>query len=140
MDEDTELKPEKILKNLKFLTNDQIKNLVPFLNDRYFLYEMINLLQKKGYEFTYNFLQTKKSEESSDRKILFENPLIQSAKDKFYLDMEIYRTKPEVSAGERCLKCGSEETIAIEKQMRSGDEAVSIAIQCLQCKFKWRSQ
>jgi DNA-directed RNA polymerase subunit M/transcription elongation factor TFIIS len=54
--------------------------------------------------------------------------------------MEVFKSKLEVSAGEKCKKCGSENTISISAQTRSADEAQTIKIQCLDCKFRWTSQ
>jgi DNA-directed RNA polymerase subunit M/transcription elongation factor TFIIS len=131
------------LANLTFRDGENILT----LDDTNFLYEIIWLLSKVGYEKTYNFLSVdwekvfgSNEDVNVRRKILFENPLMEKARDKFLLDMEIYRTKIEVEAGEKCPKCGSNETISAERQIRSCDEAATIFVYCISCSFKWRAQ
>jgi len=143
-----------VLKKLDILTNEQIKNLTGLkfsngenilnLEDRNFLYEIVWLIKEKGYDIAYNFLSADWEKvlgsHNIRKKMLFENPLMEPAKDKFYLDMNIYKTRVEVEAGEKCRKCGSTETISLTKQTRSADEAATIKITCINCKFRWTAQ
>lgn len=128
------------LSNLKFENGENILT----LQDKNFLYEIIWMLTKVGYEKTYNFLSTNWEKifgpQNIRKKILFENPLLAPAREQFDLYMEIFKSKIEVSAGEKCKKCKSENTISISAQTRSADEAQTIKIQCLECKFKWSAQ
>jgi DNA-directed RNA polymerase subunit M/transcription elongation factor TFIIS len=116
------------------------------LEDRYFVYEVVNMLNELNYEQVYNFLSTDwetvfGSMHNIRRKIIFDNPLMAPARDKFQLDMEIFRTRVDVTKGAvDCRKCGSEETISMEKQTRSADEPTSVYVFCTQCKHKWRAQ
>ena len=140
-----------VLKKLDILTDEQIKNLTELkfsngeniltLEDRNFLYEIVWLIKEKGYDVAYNFLSADWEKVLGSmnirKKILFENPLMESAKDKFYSDMNIYKTRVSVEAGEKCRKCGSTETISIAAQLRSADEGMSYKHQCVQCKFRW---
>lgn len=158
-----------ILSSLNFLTKDQIQNLVNLkfnngeeklsLEDVNFIYEIVWIIKKLGYDVGYNFLSRdwekelnieSESEIISEtgsetiselrKKILFENPLLENAKEKFNVDMNIYKTKVEVQAGEKCKKCGSEETISATKQTRSADEMAQIKITCINCKHRWNAQ
>jgi len=138
----------------KFVSSEEAKNLsdLKFNSGEsklikehpYFNYEIIWLLKEVGYEKTYNFLSVDwekiLGEEDIRKKMLFENPLMRPSKDKFLLDMNIYKEKISVEAGEKCRKCGGAETISISKQTASADEQVSIKLRCLSCKFSWRAQ
>jgi DNA-directed RNA polymerase subunit M/transcription elongation factor TFIIS len=114
------------------------------MEDKNFIYETVWLLNKAGYTKTYNFLnagwENILGSNNIRKKILFENPLLERQREKFLLDLDIYTTKVEVSAGEKCRKCGSTETIALERVARSGDEIIAISITCLMCKHHWKAQ
>jgi len=129
------------LTSLRFKTGEAVLS----ANHRYFLYEVINMLQTLDYEIVYNFLSADWSKvfPGSDirRKVLFENPLLEKSKEKQLLDMEIFRTALEIEIGAvDCPKCKSSETMSLEKQTKSGDEGFSIRCTCLQCGHKWRAQ
>ncbi len=130
------------LTSLKFERGDPILT----LEDRPFVYEIVNMLNELDYEVVYNFLNAGwekvfGSGAGLRKKIIFENPLLVKAKNKLAMDMEIYRSKVDISKGAiDCKKCGSEETLSIERQIRSADEPASIFSSCIQCGYKWRSQ
>ena len=131
----------KNLASLRFKNGEIILS----LEERWFVYEIIWLLSEKGYEQTYNFLSNdwEKALGSMNirKKMLFENPLMDPQKEKFAVDMEIYRNKTEVVVGgESCRRCKSGSTISVEKQMKSCDELVSIKVTCLACGYKWSAQ
>ena len=129
----------------------------PLLNEDWFTYEVMWLIVKLGYQTTYNFLaidwnkrfielnskmgKAELNTEDIRKTILFDNPLMESSREKFLVDMEIFRNKPEVVVGgETCRKCNSDSTIAVESQTRSADEAQTIKIRCLQCGWRWQAQ
>jgi DNA-directed RNA polymerase subunit M/transcription elongation factor TFIIS len=129
------------LANLRFQDGEQILS----LQYRWFVYEIIWILSKKGFDITYNFLNMNWEKILGNanirKKILFENPLMEKSREKFLVDMEIYRNKNEVvEGGEACKKCLSTSTISVEKQMRSADEPVTIRVTCLECGYKWTAQ
>lgn len=130
------------LSSLKFERGDNILT----LEDRGFVYEIVNMLSVLDYEIVYNFLNAgweKVFGSSSNlrNKILFENPLLSKSKDKMAMDMEIYRNKITVSIGSiNCKRCGSQETMSMEQQKRSADEMISVRVTCLQCQYKWYAQ
>lgn len=130
------------LTSLKFERGDTILT----LEDRPFVYEVVNMLSALDYDVVYNFLNAgweKAFGQSANlrNKIIFENPLLSKAKDKMAIDMEIYRNKVEVGIGAvNCKKCGSLETMSVEKQTRSADEPMTIRVTCIQCGYKWTAQ
>tara|TARA_R110001599_G_scaffold185480_1_gene379749 strand:- start:76 stop:528 length:453 start_codon:yes stop_codon:yes gene_type:complete len=132
---------EKEAQNLFNLT---FENGEVMLDDTEFLYEISWLLNETDYDIVYNFLnagwEKVLGSENIRQKILFQNPLMEPARNKFTSDMNIYKTRVEVEAGEKCRKCGSMETISLSKQSRSCDEMTSIKIICINCKFRWSAQ
>ena len=134
------------------LTNIKLSNgenlILP--EDRYFLLEVSNMVNKLGYEKTYEYLSNGGNQKWDEKlggfkdlrkKILFLSPLMQPARDKAQIDMEIYRNKPDVViGGENCKKCGSNQVISTESQNRRCDEISTIMCACLQCSYKWRAQ
>ena len=144
-----------VLKNVsKEITAKEAQNLADLkfhngesklsMKHSYFTYEILWLLKEVGYEKTYNFLSADwekvLGEENIRKKMLFENPLMTPAKDKFILDMHIYKEQISVEAGEKCKRCGSVETISIAIQSRAADEAVNIKLYCVSCKLRWNAQ
>lgn len=126
---------------LKFERGDNILT----LEDRPFVYEVVNMLYNLDYEIVYNFLNAgwdKVFGSSSNlrNKIIFENPLLEKSKDRMAMDMEIYRNKIEITGGVNCKKCNSKETLSIESQTRSADEALTVRVKCLACNYKWTAQ
>lgn len=130
-------------KNLEELTFSDGENILS-MGDEWFVYEVVWLLNKVGYDKTYNFLSADwekvLGKTNIRKKMLFENPLMEKAREKFVADMDFYKTKIEVEAGEVCKKCGSENTISIASQSRSSDEMQTIRCCCLACNRKWTAQ
>ena len=117
------------------------------LEDRYFIYEIINMVDKLSFPDAYKFLLNEIENNKTlpinylRRKILFDSPLLEPAKNRMELDMEIFRDTIDVTVGAvDCKKCGSSETMATEKQQRSADEPMTIKVTCLQCKHHWTAQ
>lgn len=143
-----------LLKVNKNMTKEQANNLASIklsdgdtlltMEDSYFLYEISWLFKEVGYEKTYNFLNANweriLGSYNIRKKILFENPLFEKTKDKFIADMDIFKNTVQVEAGEKCKKCGSEETMSVVSQVARCDEQQTIRLYCLQCKNKWRAQ
>lgn len=128
----------KKLASLKFKSGETILT----LKHAYFLYEMISIIKYNGYESVYNFLTTDWEkvfgEHNTRNKMIFENPLLSKSKEKLYHDMDIFRNTVDVVTGAvDCPKCRSSETISIDKQNRSADEATTIRVVCLACNYKW---
>lgn len=146
----------------RLLTDDQINQLVeiPLSSNskskmldkehKYFLYEIGWMLREVGFDRVYNFLNVdwtkvfgeegRGKNEGLRKKILFENPLLSRTRERFNNDVDLFKDKVEVEAGEPCKRCKSENTIAVTKQTKCLDEMSSIHITCLQCGFKWWAQ
>lgn len=114
------------------------------MEDKNFIYEIVWLLNKAGYTKTYNFLsagwENVLGSNNIRKKILFENPLLERQREKFLIDLEIYGSKVEVSAGEKCRRCGSVETISVMTQSRGCDEMSTVKVTCLACSYHWQAQ
>lgn len=116
------------------------------LGDRHFVYEIVNMLNIVDYEVVLGFLSIDWEKILGQQgrirdKILFAGPMMQEAKEKFAMDMEIYRGTTDVVVGAvDCRKCGSKETLSVAKQNRGADEAMSIRCVCLSCNHKWTAQ
>ncbi|MCL6572887.1 MAG: hypothetical protein K6T88_14585 [Bacillus sp. (in: Bacteria)] len=105
------------------------------LQDRNTLFEVVGLLFNMGYSETLEFLRRVNS--SSD--IIFNSPLMRPAHEKQMIDLEILRSKVEVTPGSiKCPRCGSNEIIYVEKQVRSADEPMTIFYTCVACNKKWK--
>lgn len=138
------------------LSRDQINRLVSLtfstsgdpvldLEHRYFMFEILGLLQQTDFETVYNFLSVDWEDvfpqPSTRKNIILESPLMQPAKDKLASDLEIFNKRLDVSkGGVDCPKCSSDETISVSKQIRRADEPATIRVTCLQCGHKWQAQ
>jgi len=113
------------LSNLKFKdTNEYILT----MEGIYFLYEVVNMLnnEQMGYTGTLNFLSVDwikiLGKNNIRNKMIFQNPLLEQAKEKMLFNLEIYRNKIDVEKGAvDCKKCSGSETISVEKQTRAAD-------------------
>ena len=140
----------------RLLSDDQIRQLTqlklangnPFFSvstqeDRSYLFSLVGDLNSYGFDSVYSDLTSGKDEKPfSTRKdyYFYASPSMQGARHKARLDSEIYRDKVEVSEGAfQCRKCGSRETIAVEKQLRAADEPATIFVTCVQCNNAWRA-
>lgn len=101
------------------------------------IYEIISQIYAKGFTNVYNTLISKKWTKRSE--YFFQNsPEMELSRQKASIDKEIFNSKIEASKGAfKCRRCGSEETISVEKQMRRADEPTTIKVTCLSCGNKW---
>lgn len=105
------------------------------LQDRNILHEVLGLIFNLGYSDTLEFLKRV----NSSRDIIFNSPLMKQAQEKQMIDLEILRTKIEVTPGAiSCPRCASREIIYVEKQVRSADEPATIFFTCVACNKKWK--
>lgn len=108
------------------------------LDDRYFVYELLGLLLKIGYDNTLTYL--KSSIWSSRREIIFSMPTLEQSREKLYININIFRNKSIVSEGIfKCNRCGSRRTVSSQKQIRSADEPMTVTVTCLQCSLTWKT-
>jgi DNA-directed RNA polymerase subunit M/transcription elongation factor TFIIS len=129
-----------MLTNLRFTNGESRLS----LEDRNFVYEICWMLSSVGFDITYNFLSADWEKvfgsHNIRKKMLFENPLLEKNREKFILDLDVFRNTVQVEAGEKCKRCGSEETISVVSVTRACDEIQQIKITCLQCSHKWKAQ
>lgn len=109
------------------------------LQDRGLLYEIINLINQKGFDQTYAYLSN--TQFKTKDSVIFESPLLEKQRTQIYADMDNYRNRPITAEGAyTCGRCGSKETIAAEKQTRSADEPMTVIVSCTACPNKWKVQ
>lgn len=129
------------LSSLKFSQSGEL-----ILNVDYFLYEVVNMLYSLEYSIVYNFLSVNwetifGAGPELRHKILFDNPLMDPAKEKFDVQMDIFRTTVEVEMSiQSCYRCGSNQTVALQSQRRGSDEPMTIKLTCLSCNNRWTAQ
>lgn len=102
---------------------------------------------KNGFKLVYDFLnQDWKSRfpgnDYAVRKgIIFMNPLLEESRKRNLIDMDILKNQVVAQTGVyKCTKCGSKETVAVEKQVRSADEPATVIVTCVHCKHAHRVQ
>lgn len=106
------------------------------LTDRPFVYEIIGMMAKSGFNLIYQYLTSRPWTSTSE--IVFMAPAMTKARQKVLADMEIFRDK--IIAGKsifKCRRCGSDETIQAEKQTRSADEPMTVKVTCVACSNSW---
>jgi len=122
------------LKELESLTYPNGEPILT-LQDRNTLFEVVGLLFNMGYSETLEFLRRV----NSSNDIIFNSPLMRSAHEKQMIDLEILRSKVEVTPGVvPCPRCGSKEIIYVERQVRAADEPMTIFYTCIACNKKWK--
>ena len=106
------------------------------LEDRYFVYEVVGLVQKIKFDSAYQFLTSQVW--MTSKECLFAFPTLDKAKDKMRVDASILRNKSIAAKGLfTCRRCGSKETISAQTQTRSADEPMTIKVTCIQCGKTW---
>lgn len=141
----------------KLLSPDQIEKLIQiklangrdFFDisteiNKFYLFSLVGDINENGFDDTFNDLiggRDGKGDPFRDRDDYYFNVSLnmRSARHKAQIDSEIYRDKVDVSEGAfTCFKCNSKKTIAVEKQMRSADEPMTITVICVECDNTWR--
>lgn len=136
----------KVLGGLNLFTEEQIERLRELklesgetmltLGEKWFIYEIIGLIKRYGYEESMEYLTGNKWGTRKD--VIFNAPTLANAKNKVLNDAEIFRRKGEAVAGLfKCRKCGSNETISVDVQTRSADEPMTTKVTCVACGNKW---
>ncbi len=142
----------------RLLTDDQIRQLIQIKlangnhffsistdENRSYLFSLVGDLNKYGFEPIYNDLlggRDGKGDPFTERKEYYYSisPSMGEARHKARIDSEIYRDKVETSEGAfTCGKCGSRETIAVERQTRSADEPMTVTGVCVHCENTLRA-
>lgn len=113
---------------LKFPNGDLISE------DRETLMEVAGILTQIGFSKTIKFLKTCETKDD----VLWNQPVFDTARSKVGREIMVYRSE-EVGAKTmgKCRFCPSEELAFSIVQLRSGDEAATVFIRCVQCGGRW---
>lgn len=139
---------------INLLTNLKLGNEFLFdINDLYFFYEFIYLFKfyrdnnPNWFNIVFSFLNNnwlkyfKGTNNEIRKKIIYLNPLLNNLKVDNLIDLDILKNQNISQEGiYSCRKCGSKETISIEKQVRSADEPATVLVSCIHCKHVFRIQ
>lgn len=107
-------------------------------HNRPFLFEIIGVMRIDGFEPVYNRLKESLPLLTNPQDALFEQEAFKGAKLHHLSDVEKMRVGAKSIEGvQPCPKCHSRNTITMEKQTRSGDEATSSLSLCFACGNKW---
>ena len=123
---------------IKTLINLVYKNGTPLLSlddNSGFVFEVIGLLKKNGYDKTLDFLKTvKASQEIPTSKTVFKNDIFKPQKDFYVGEISKIRDAIKVKEGTvTCIKCGEKNTLESESQTRSSDEMKTYKVYCYDC-------
>lgn len=103
------------------------------------VYEVINLLNTKGFKSTYKFLKEVYEIENINSKIVFENEIFDDNRTNYEKEISFVRDKIKMKFSDMpCRRCNNKTVIQTSKQTRSGDEGVTIFYNCVSCEAKWR--
>ncbi len=101
------------------------------------VYQIVSQIYAWGFDAVYTAI-TSQSWDSREQFYFSDSPGMGFSRQKARIDAEIYKNKVEVAKGAfKCRKCGSEETVAVEKQIRAADEPSTIKVTCIHCNNKW---
>lgn len=103
----------------------------PFLND------ILGIVVALGFDEAYSFLSH--SDGFTDKNNLLKlSPMSVLPRQREQMELTTYRPIPK--KGFYTCDCGSDNTITIERQSRSGDEAMKQEVKCIHCGRKWNVQ
>ncbi len=101
------------------------------------LFQVMSLIKEVRFVKTYEFLTSKSFEDYKD--LLFQLPTISNQREKVKTEISLITSKLDAVESEfECRKCHSFNTVAIEKQTRSADEASTVKVKCLDCTHVYR--
>ena len=125
------------IKMLKYKNGEPLvsDNTNPNHNDVF--YEIINRIEKIGYNMLYVFLSSHVWKDEQD--LYFSFPEFDSASYKYKKFIEEQFAVKEVVAGLYiCKACKSDKTISFTAQLRSRDEGETVIIECTACGNTWK--
>jgi DNA-directed RNA polymerase subunit M/transcription elongation factor TFIIS len=123
---------------IKTLISLTYKNGTPLLSledNSGFVFEVIGLLQKVGYDKTLDFLKTlKTSQDTPTSKLVFKSDIFAKQKEFYVGEISKIRDAIKVKEGTvTCIKCGEKNTLESESQTRSSDEMKTYKVYCYDC-------
>ncbi len=103
-----------------------------------YIFEIIGLINKIGYEETYKFL--KENNDEVDEKTVLKSTFFDDMKRKYNMETAKMRNKVKISSNGQftCPRCGSKDTSSVEQQTRAGDEGSTVFITCNGCGHHWK--
>lgn len=123
----------KALANLKY--PDGL--LIIDIKDKELLMEIMNSIEKLGYQETYQLLSTIQKRED----FFWNSPLMKKYKDAALLADDKYRKRVRVTkSAVNCInkECGGNNVTIYTSQRRSSDEPISVFASCEDCSTTWR--
>ncbi len=121
----------KVLMSFKNSNNEDIN----IMNDKDLIYEMIGLINDIGYNKVLTLFKNK--HKVSNDKMFFDLDIYNDEREKYLEDIKKLREKIQLTNGKRCTKCGNNNTLTNERQMRSGDEGATIINFCVDCQIQF---
>lgn len=121
------------------LTPDQISQLQSVsetvLQNPYQFNEVYSLIRELGFNTALEYLEL----HPNYPDLIFNSPLMSGPKINAEIYKQVARNKIKLQKGEKCRRCGSENTISVGKQTRSLDEPTTVFTTCLTCQNKWKN-
>ena len=143
-----ELSISSVQENESSLTSEQFSNIkkLKYKNGEYLVtdnyrynniyYEIVNRVNKFGYDKVYKFLISKMWENEEDLYFNFPEFEIPEFKYRKFLDEQF--AVREVIEGLYTCKCGSKKTISFTVQLRARDEGETVFVECTACNNSWK--
>ncbi len=139
---------ETLLRSLRAIwpgTDEQISTLLaatyengtPIINmkRRDILMEVLNMIIADGFDATLGFIRNAPNAEF----ILWEQSSMDEARTKLNREITIQQAdEVGVKGVGKCRYCASKELIFSMKQLRSGDEPMTVFVRCVLCNKQWR--
>lgn len=139
---------ETLMRSLKAVwpgTNEQIATLLAAtynnstpiisMNRRDILTEVLNMIIADGFDATLKFIRNAPNPEF----ILWEQSSMDEARTKLNREITIQQAdEVGVKGIGKCRYCASKELIFSMKQLRSGDEPMTVFVRCVLCNKQWR--
>lgn len=116
--------------DLKYQDNSPIYD----TNRQDIIFEIIGMFKSLQYDEVIKFLKTVRK----PRDILWEQPSMEEGRTKVLRELVIYQEDLQgVKGVGKCKFCPSTELSMGMKQLRSGDEPMTVIYQCVKCHKKW---
>ena len=106
------------------------------INDRNVMYELFSSIQDDGFDKTIQSIESSIKKGKTKRQIIFELPIFKPQQDQYFSDKQKLRDAVSVIKGEKCKRCGSDNTSSTQKITRSADEPITYIFVCHSCGFK----
>ena len=106
------------------------------LKDRNFILEVLGLINKYGFEESYNYLKTKQKEKIR-YNIIKKSESFKGARRRFFLEATKTLRTVKIDSYLSCPKCKLFQVNSVTEQKRSADEAATTTNTCTNCGHIW---